>query len=41
MQTAKQLAEELHANLLDERQQMLTADTLVKFEQMISETMDV
>jgi cell division protein ZipA len=41
MQTAKQLAEELHANLLDERQQMLTADTFVKFEQMISETMDV
>lgn len=41
MQTAKQLAEELHANLLDEKQYPLTSETINKFEHMIAETMDL
>lgn len=41
IQTAKQLAEELHANLLDEKQYPLTSETINKFEHMIAETLDL
>jgi cell division protein ZipA len=41
MQTAKQLAEELHANLLDDRKNPLTAETIHKFEHIIAETLDL
>ncbi len=41
MQTAKQLAEDLHANLLDERQRPLTQDIIKKFEHMIAETTEL
>ncbi|HBB53341.1 MAG TPA: cell division protein ZipA [Legionellales bacterium] len=41
MQTAKQLAEELHANLLDEKQYPLTSEAINKFEHMIAETLDL
>lgn len=41
MQTAKQLAEDLHANLLDERQRPLTSQTMQRFEHMIAETTEL
>ncbi len=41
IQTAKQLAEDLHANLLDERQRPLTSQTIHRFEQMIAETTEL
>lgn len=34
--TAKQLAEELHANLLDERQKPATAETFAQFEKIVA-----
>lgn len=34
--TAKQLAEELHANLLDEHQKLVTSDTFSQFEKTVS-----
>ncbi|NDH08460.1 MAG: cell division protein ZipA [Gammaproteobacteria bacterium] len=39
MQTAQQLSEELHADLLDEHQRPLSSATYSRFEQMIAETM--
>lgn len=41
IQTAKQLAEELHANLLDDRQRPLNSQTIGRFEQMIAETTEL
>jgi cell division protein ZipA len=41
IQTARQLAEDLHANLLDERQRPLTQDIIKKFEHLIAETTEI
>lgn len=39
MQTSQQLAEELHADLLDEKQRPVSPATISRFESMIAETM--
>jgi cell division protein ZipA len=39
MQTAQQLAEELHADLLDERQRPIDQQSIARFESLITETM--
>lgn len=41
IQTARQLAEDLHADLLDERQRPLTTQTIHRLEQMIAETIEL
>lgn len=41
VQTARQLAEDLHANLLDERQRPLTQDIIKKIEHLIAETTEI
>lgn len=41
IQTAKQLAEDLHAHLLDDRQRPLNSQTIGRFEQMIAETTEL